>query len=58
MKKTTSSLLISKIRFPLIKRHRWEGESSDVTGIPSIPTPTHPTSQGSKWVELRESPVC
>lgn len=41
MKKTTSSLLISKIRFPLIKRQRWEGESSDVTGVPPHPHP-HP----------------
>lgn len=50
MKKTTSSLLISKIRFPLIKRHRWEGESSDVTGIPpSPPPPTPPVRAPNGW---------
>lgn len=33
MKKTTSSLLIPKIRFQLIKCHRWKGASSDLTRV-------------------------
>lgn len=34
MKKTTSSLLIPKIRFPLIKCQRWRRASSDLTKVP------------------------
>lgn len=33
MKKTTSSLLIPKIRFRLIKCHCWKGTSSDLTKV-------------------------
>lgn len=33
MKKTTSSLLIPKIRFQLIKCHCWKGASSDLTKV-------------------------
>lgn len=37
MKKTTSSLLIPKIRFPLIKCHCWKGASSDLTKVSRVP---------------------
>lgn len=38
MKKTTSSLLIPKIRFPLIKCHCWKGASSDLTKVSQCAT--------------------
>lgn len=48
MKKTTSSLLIPKIRFPLIKCHRWKGASSDLTKVSLV-------CHCFKWVELWET---
>ncbi len=53
MKKTTSSLLIPKIRFRLIKCHCWKGASSDLTKV-SQRVATAPNGWSSEKVWERE----